>query len=94
MYCCTRKKKALFCRNRGSDSSECKQRTYSIAGSLDGFDGSSEAVCGDGEVLDKVVEELPVLSSVELLRLGVPDSGVGVGGGHGCKWMKGRDGAS
>jgi len=57
---------------------------YSITSSLNGLDGGSEAVGGDGEVLDKVVEELPVLSAVELLGLGVPDGGVGgVGrGGH------------
>ena len=51
--------------------------TYGIASSLDGLDGSAEAVGGDGEILDKVVEELPVLASVELLGLGVPDGGVG-----------------
>ena len=63
---------------------------YSITSSLNGLDGGSEAVGGDGEVLDKVVEELPVLSAVELLGLGVPDGGVG-SGSHCCRSGRERE---
>jgi len=64
--------------------------TYSIACSIEGLDGGSQEVCCHGKVFDKVVEELPVLATVELLCLGVPDSSVGRGISHvtkGC-WQE------
>lgn len=62
---------------KGYNRARKRAPPYSITSSLNGLDGGSETVGGDGEVLDKVVEELPVLPAVELLGLGVPDGGVG-----------------
>lgn len=57
-------------------------RTYSIACSIECLDGGAKEVGCDRKVFDKVVEELPVLTAVELLCLGVPDGSVGRGISH------------
>jgi hypothetical protein len=74
--------KGIFLKRKVGEKVKKRKWTYGITSGVDGLDGGAETVGGDRKVLDKVVEELPVLTSVELLGLGVPDGGVCSRGGH------------